>query len=50
MHGRVETLKPIEKLLHAPDNSDLYFYLLELWVMNAEMVVIKDQSYLKDLG
>lgn len=46
MNGRIETLKLIEKILSLSERQDLYFYILELWVMNAEVLVISEKEYL----
>lgn len=51
MNGRVETLKLIEKIFSGKVEHEIaYFYLLELWVINAEVVMFPHQEYLKELG
>lgn len=51
LNGRLQTLQQLDMLLsESPHHQRLYLQLLDLWVLNADQIVLDHREYLADLG
>lgn len=51
INGRIETLRMLDAIFHEkPEYSQLYYTLLDLWVMNADLLIFDHHEYLASFG